>query len=187
MCGGSLRGPTVFYCNASILFQKQIVGHVTRINQSGNFAQISRGVGGQKSFNRTDPKCLLCKKVVSSRQSALKHMGIYHPSENISENITKIQSNDGSKRVISKKTSNKRAVSFSSTLSKMFDNDCWFESIPEKNSSRIDDGQRSLGECTLEASEQRTIPEEEDSHNDFMDDNRSNRQINKFQTPFIVH
>ena len=132
-------------------------------------------------------KCLLCKKVVSSRQSALKHMGIYHPSENISGNITKIQTNDGSKRVISKKTSNKRAVSFSSTLSKMFDNDCWFESIPEKNSSRIDDGQRSLGECTLEASEQRTIPEEEDSHNDFMDDNRNNRQINKFQTPFIVH
>ena len=120
-------------------------------------------------------KCLLCKKVVSSRQSALKHMGIYHPSENISGNITKIQTNDGSKRVISKKTSNKRAVSFSSTLSKMFDNDCWFESIPEKNSSRIDDGQHSPGECNdtfKEASKKiRTLPEEEGSHNDSMDDN----------------
>ena len=52
-------------------------------------------------------KCLICKKVVSSRQSALKHMGIYHPSENISGNITKVQTNDGSKKVISKKTSNK--------------------------------------------------------------------------------
>ena len=66
-------------------------------------------------------KCVLCKKVVSSRQSALKHMGIYHPSENISGNITKIQTNDGSKKVNSKKTSIKRAVSFSSTLSNMFD------------------------------------------------------------------
>ena len=92
--GGPLRGPTVFYCNASILFQKQIVGHVTRINQSGNFAQISRGGGGQKSFNRTDLKCLFCKKVVSSRQFVLKHGGIYHQSENISGNITKIQTND---------------------------------------------------------------------------------------------
>ena len=114
-------------------------------------------------------------------------MGIYHPSEKISRNITKIQTNDGSKKVISKKTSNKRAVSFSSTLSNMFDNNCWFESIPEKNSSRTDDDQRSP-ECnnTLEASEKlRTIPEVEDSHNDFMDDNRNIRQISKFQTPFI--
>ena len=35
-------------------------------------------------------KCVLCKKAVSSRQSAVKHIGIYHPSENISGNITKI-------------------------------------------------------------------------------------------------
>ena len=114
-------------------------------------------------------KCVLCKKVVSSRQSALKHIGIYHPSENISGNITKIQTNDGSKKVISKKISNKRAVSFSSTLSNMFDNNCWFESIPEKNSLRIDGGQQSPGEYndTLEASEKlTTVPEVEDSHND---------------------
>ena len=69
----------------------------------------------------------------------------------------------------------------------MFDNNCWFENIPEKNSLRIDDGQQSPGECnnTSEASE--TKLEVEDSHNDFMDDNRNIRQIGKFQTPFIVH
>ena len=107
-------------------------------------------------------KCVLCKKVVSSRQSALKHMGIYHPSENISGNITKIQTNDGSKKVNSKKTSNKRAVSFSSTLSNMFDNNCWFESIPEKNSLRFDGGQQSPGEYndTLEE-EKRVVKVEE--------------------------
>ena len=72
----------------------------------------------------------------------------------------------------------------------MFDNNCWFESIPEKNSLRIDDGHWSPGECndTSEASGKLgTILEVEDSHNDFMDDNRNIRQISKFQTPFIVH
>ena len=116
-------------------------------------------------------KCLLCKKVVSSRQSVLKH----HTSENISGNIIKIQTNDGGKKVTSKKTSNKRDVSFSSTLSNLFDNNCWFESIPEKNSSRIDDGQQTPGECNdtfKEASKKlRTLPEEEGSHDDSMDDN----------------